>query len=97
MMKKKLGMSRPQLFNKPYKTMNVQLEKLLTIGGSALIGALVVNVTPPKVIDSYWTTDNFEKNFPIANSRCSGPFCIFQHFASRNLNGGNLKVDPGIS
>ena len=74
--------------------MNVQLEKLLTIGGSALIGALVVNAAPPKTIDSYFAIAGIRNNIHIINAQCAGPFCMFQHFARNDLNGVNLPVNP---
>ena len=74
--------------------MNVQLEKLLTIGGSALIGALVVNTAPSKTVDSYFAITGIRNDIRIVNAQCAGPFCLFQHFARNDLNGINLKVNP---
>ena len=74
--------------------MNVQFEKLLTIGGSALIGALVVNTAPSKTVDSYFAIAGIRNDIHIVNAQCAGPFCLFQHFARNDLNGNNLKVNP---
>ena len=77
--------------------MNVQFEKLLTIGGSALIGALVVNTAPAKAVDSYFAIASIDNNIHIVNAQCAGPVCLFQHFARNDLNGVNLQVNPARS
>ena len=77
--------------------MNVQLEKLLTIGGSALIGALVVNTAPSKTVDSYFAITGIRNDIRIFNAQCAGPFCLFQHFARNETNGHNLQVNPASS
>ena len=74
--------------------MNVQLEKLLTIGGSALIGSLVVNTAPSKTADSYFAIAGIRNDIHIVNAQCAGPFCMFQHFARKDLNGINLQANP---
>lgn len=77
--------------------MNVQFEKLLTIGGSVLIGVLVVNNAPAKIVDSYFAVANIRNDVHIVNAQCAGPFCMFQHLARNNLNGINLQVNPASS
>ena len=77
--------------------MNVQFEKLLTIGGSALIGALVVNTAPSKTVDSYFAIAGIRNDIHIVNAQCAGPFCLFQHFARNDLNGSNLQINPASS
>ena len=77
--------------------MNVQLEKLLTIGGSALIGALVVNTAPPRSVDSYFAIAGIRNDIHIVNAQCAGPFCLFQHFARNDLNGIKVQFNPASS
>ena len=77
--------------------MNVQLEKLLTIGGSALIGALVVNAAPAKTVDSYFAIAGIRNDIHIVNAQCAGPFCLFQNFVRNDLNGSNLQVNSASS
>ena len=93
-MTKTVASTRRELFNKPYKMMNVQFEKLLTIGGSALIGALVVNTAPSKAVDSYFAIAGIGNATHVVNPQCAGPFCMFQHFARHDLDGINLQVNP---
>ena len=81
----------------PQKIRNVQFEKLLTIGGSALIGALVVNGAPSNTVDSYFAVASVRGDSHIVNAQCAGPFCIFQHFARNDLDGINLQVNPASS
>ena len=77
--------------------MNVHVEKLITIGGSALIGALVLNTTPSKIVNSYFAMANTGAGIHIAKAQCAGPFCMFQHYASNDLNGIRLQVNPASS
>ena len=77
--------------------MNVQLEQLLTIGGSALIGAFVVNTAPSKNLDSYIVLTSMGNDMHIIKAQCAGPFCMFQHFARNDLNGTHLPVNPASS
>ena len=86
--------TRQELFNKPHKMMNVQFEKLLTIGGSALIGALVVNTAPSNAVDSYFAIADIGNVSYIVNAQCAAPFCLFQHFARHDLDGIYLQVNP---
>ena len=73
--------------------MNVQFEKLLTIGGSALIGALVVNTAPSKTVNRYFVVTSIRNDMHIVNAQCAGPFCMFQHLARNDLNGIDLRVN----
>ena len=81
----------------PQKIMNVQFEKLLTIGGSALIGALVVNTAPSKTVNRYFVVTSIRNDMHIVNAQCAGPVCMFQHFARNDLDGINLQVNPASS
>ena len=65
--------------------MNVQIEKLLTIGGSALIGALITTATPVNAVEDYLAIDTFGSNVYIGDIKCAGPFCIVQHLARNDL------------
>ena len=77
--------------------MNVQLEKLLTIGGSALIGSLVVNTAPSKTVDNYFAIAGIRNDIHIVNAQCARPFCLFQHLARNDINGSNLQVNSASS
>ena len=88
-----VGGTRRELFNKSHKMMNVQFEKLLTIGGSALIGALVVNTAPSKTVESYFAIAGIRNDIHIVNAQCAAPFCLFQHFARHDLDGIYLQVN----
>ena len=92
-----VGRTRRELFHKSPKMMNVQFEKLLTIGGSALIGALVVNTAPAKIVDSHFAVASIRNDAHIVNVQCAGPFCVFQHFARNDLNVINLQVNAASS
>ena len=77
--------------------MNVQFEKLLTIGGSALIGALVVNTAPSNAVASYFAIASVGNEINIVNAQCADPFCMFQHFARHDLNGIKVQFNPASS